>query len=37
MDYNDVLVPLICGILGGIAGTAVFLKLAKKQEKKNEP
>ncbi len=30
MELNDILGPLICGVIGGIAGTAVFLKLKKK-------
>lgn len=30
MDLNDILGPMICGIIGGIIGTAVFLKLKKK-------
>ena len=29
MELSD-LAPIICGIIGGIAGTAVYLKLKKK-------
>ncbi len=31
MDINDIIVPLIGGILGGIAGTAVFIKLKERK------
>lgn len=30
MQLNDILGPLICGILGGIAATALFIKYNKK-------
>lgn len=29
MELSDI-VPVICGIIGGIAGTALYLKLKKK-------
>lgn len=30
MELNDILGPLICGVVGGIAGTDLLLKLKKK-------
>lgn len=32
MDLSNLLTGLICGVLGGIAGTALFIKLKKKDQ-----